>query len=163
METLHAEGDSPFEVKENGDNGDNGMKGDEELVYVDCPVDGCGEVLLLGEMEFHIELHAHEAGPNLDTELASSSDHSARPSTSSSSPSRSHRDAERQRRAESAVSSRQAKAISALKKLLKMPNSTSALSSRHRKDVKPAATTEASRGKRLGVSNTNVERRPGED
>lgn len=153
METLHAEGDSPFEIKENRD---NRIKADEELTYAECPVDGCGEVLLLDEMEYHIELHGLESGQNIESELASSTDHSAYASGSST-PSRSHREAERQRRTESAVSGSQAKAISAWKKLLRMPESTSTLSSRRRKDVKPAGPPDASRGKRLGVGSMRTD------
>jgi len=150
METLHAEGDSSFEVKENCNNGDSHVKADEELVYAECPVDGCGEVLLLDEMEYHLELHGLESGQSTEVEPASSTDHSAHASGSST-PSRSHREAERQRRTESAVSGNQAKTISAWKKLLRMPESTSTLSSRRRKDVKPTAPPDTSRGKRLGV------------
>jgi hypothetical protein len=88
MEMQHAEGQSPFVTHENGGDGHtsetatarstngNGRGNDqndgagsriaessqreEEHRYVECPVDGCGEVVRMDEMNFHLELHAEE-------------------------------------------------------------------------------------------------------
>ncbi|KAK0651970.1 peptidase family C78-domain-containing protein [Cercophora newfieldiana] len=154
MESLHPEGeDSPFVVKD--DDATDRSKADEDLPYAECPVEGCGELLPFDTMDYHIELHAAEAGADLDGEAGQSPSRDPHTGGSSSSgPSRAHRDAERQRRAESS----QAKAISAWKRLLRMPESSSASSSshskhHHRKDGKsPAATSDPVRGKRLGKS-----------
>ncbi|KAK3359268.1 peptidase family C78-domain-containing protein [Lasiosphaeria hispida] len=153
METLHPEGDSPFVAKDDDKDSAN-AKVDGEAQYAECPVEGCGEMLSLDEMDYHIELHADEAGTDLDGGLAQSAVHEARASTSSPSPSRAHREAERQRRAARAseVTSNQSKAISAWKKLLKMPDSSasSTLSPRRRQNTKPASKSDSTRGKRLG-------------
>jgi zinc finger-containing ubiquitin peptidase 1 len=156
METLHPEGeeDSPFVVK--GDDVTDSAKADEDLPYAECPVDGCGELLPFDAMDYHIELHAAEAGADLDGETGQSPNRDLHTGGSSSSgPSRAHRDAERQRRAESS----QAKAISAWKRLLRMPESSSSSASsshsskhHHRKDPKSSAPSDQGRGKRLGVS-----------
>ncbi|KAK0626678.1 peptidase family C78-domain-containing protein [Immersiella caudata] len=150
MESLHPEGeDSPFTVK--GDDGTVGTRADEDLPYAECPVEGCGELLPFDAMDYHIELHAAEAGADLDGEAGQSPIRDPHTSGSSSSgPSRAHRDAERQRRAESS----QAKAISAWKRLLRMPESSSSSSHsskhHHRKDAKSTTPSDPSRGKRLG-------------
>ncbi|KAK0720476.1 peptidase family C78-domain-containing protein [Lasiosphaeris hirsuta] len=159
METLHAEGDSPFVTKDS-DKDSAGVKADGggELQYAECPVEGCDEVLSLDEIDYHIELHADEADTELDRVVTQPAVHEARASTSSPSPSRAHREAERQRRAARAseVTSSQSKAISAWKKLLKMPDSSasSTLSPRRRQNAKPAAKPaskpDSTHGKRLG-------------
>src|SRR5690606_951139 len=95
METLHAEGESLFVSKE-VDNASNGIKGSDDPPYAECPVEGCGELLLLDEMEYHIELHAGEAGT--EAEFSQIQSNCAQAGSSSSSPSRSHRETERQRR-----------------------------------------------------------------
>jgi len=151
METLHPEGEeSPFVVK--GDDGSGSTRPEEDLPYAECPVDGCGELLPFDTMDYHIELHAAEAGADLDGEAEQSPDRDTHAGGSSSSgPSRAHRDAERQRRAESS----QTKAISAWKRILRMPESSSSSSHSskyHRKDAKPAVPSDPGRGKRLGVS-----------
>ncbi|KAK1760730.1 peptidase family C78-domain-containing protein [Echria macrotheca] len=157
METLHAEGDSPFVATGSRDNGSGSIKGgdEEDLPFAECPVDGCGELLSFDEMDFHIELHAGEAGTSPEPELAqppsSSSNQAPGASSSSSGPSRSHREAERQQTHSkpAASSSSQAKAISAWRKLLKMPDSNP-VTSRQRMDGASSAASDQSRGKRLG-------------
>ncbi|KAM7195993.1 zinc finger with UFM1-specific peptidase domain protein [Rhypophila sp. PSN 637] len=66
METLHPEeGDSPFTVKLDATNpstGNNVAADELDLEYIDCLVDGCGELLPRSEMDYHLELHAEEAG-----------------------------------------------------------------------------------------------------
>lgn len=155
METLHAEGDSPF-VSRGEDNASAGNKGSDDPPYAECPVDGCGELLLFDEMDYHIELHAGEA--ETDAEFSQIQSNCAQASGSSSSPSRSYRETERHRRTDKSVSNSQTKTISTWKRFLRMPASSSssassAVSSRHRKS--PKATTvpaDHATAKRLGVS-----------
>jgi zinc finger-containing ubiquitin peptidase 1 len=67
IETFHAEGESPFVVREsgqgrNGDLAESRVDGseDSEGNYVDCPEEGCGESILLVELQSHIDLHLAE-------------------------------------------------------------------------------------------------------
>lgn len=55
METFHAEAQSPSQVDEEI----FPAKGADDE-YVECPIDSCGEVVLMREIGFHIELHAEE-------------------------------------------------------------------------------------------------------
>lgn len=64
VETKHPEGgESPFIVKDDASvaavvslNGD----GDDDVEFASCPHDGCGEEILLTELESHIEMHRAE-------------------------------------------------------------------------------------------------------
>jgi zinc finger-containing ubiquitin peptidase 1 len=64
METKHPEGgESPFIVKDDASvaallslNGD----GDDDADFASCPIDGCGEEILLAELDSHIEMHGAE-------------------------------------------------------------------------------------------------------
>lgn len=63
METMHPEGgDSLFLAKDNASiaavvsDGDE----DEDPSFANCPMDGCGEVILLTELDSHIEMHGVE-------------------------------------------------------------------------------------------------------
>lgn len=147
METLHPEGESPFVVKE--DNAPENTEAAEDISYVECPVDSCGEVLLLQELEYHLELHSEESGDHLQDPAPDTG-----AETTPSGPSRAHREAERHRRSdhEPGHSDRQAKAISAWKRLLKMPgtSSTHRILSKRSHDEKTGG--HSTRGKRLGVS-----------
>jgi len=64
METLHAEGDSPFVVKDDASIAavlaSEYDQSPEETEYSCCPVEGCGEQLLWAEFDSHLELHAAE-------------------------------------------------------------------------------------------------------
>lgn len=60
METLHAEGDSPFVAKESASV--VAMVDREDCNYADCPVKGCGEMVLFSELDNHIEMHGEEDG-----------------------------------------------------------------------------------------------------
>jgi zinc finger-containing ubiquitin peptidase 1 len=64
METLHAEGDSPFVVKDDASIAAvlafEYEQNPEDSEYSSCPVEGCGEQLLVAELDSHIELHAAE-------------------------------------------------------------------------------------------------------
>ncbi|KAK5663075.1 hypothetical protein OQA88_6491 [Cercophora sp. LCS_1] len=155
---MHAEGDLPFVAKgEDGHVPDGiNLNETEDPPYAECPVDGCGELLLFDELAYHIDLHAGEV--ETDTELAQIQSDCTRASGSTSAPSRSHRETERHRRSDKAAGSSQAKAISAWKKLLRMPESSSSstssstMSSRHRKSSKTTAPSDHTAPKRLGKS-----------
>ena len=154
MESLHPEGDASFVDQGNNESLLDSARLDEDVPYVECPIDGCCEMLPVDVMDYHIELHADEDGTNLDGEVVQQQHHHGGPSggssSSSSGPSRLHREAERhQRRAESS----QARAISAWKRLLPYgsSSSSSSQSSRHRKDAKATPPADSVRGKRLGV------------
>ncbi|KAK0663987.1 peptidase family C78-domain-containing protein [Cercophora samala] len=150
METLHAEGDSPFLADQDRTSPPNGTGGstgnDDDPEYVECPVDGCGEYLLLSQVEYHLELHTEETDvqdhhPPPDPTASSSSSSPSSPSLSKSS----HKASE--------PSTRQSKAISAWKRLLKMPSSSSYSHHilRRRHDSKtPSDSDTKTRGKRLG-------------
>ncbi|KAK3903334.1 peptidase family C78-domain-containing protein [Staphylotrichum tortipilum] len=153
IETLHAEGDSQFVVK--GADPTPGAVPDEDCQYVECPVEGCAEVLQLPELDYHLELHSEESGDNLDPDQGTEAE--AETKTSAFGPSRAHREAERHRRAEpgSDKNDRQANTISAWKRLLKMPGSSSShsiLSSKRSHGEKHGGTGRPSRGRRFGTS-----------
>lgn len=62
METNHAEGKSPFALDEGLSNPE---KATDELngpgdAYVECPIDGCNEVVVRDELDYHLELHGDE-------------------------------------------------------------------------------------------------------
>ncbi|ORY72031.1 peptidase family C78-domain-containing protein [Pseudomassariella vexata] len=58
IETRHAEGKSPFVDETSAATVSEPSPDDEQ--YVECPIDGCGEVVTLTELDDHIELHAAE-------------------------------------------------------------------------------------------------------
>lgn len=59
METLHPEGDeSPFIARDDASVVALAADGNEK--YVQCPNEGCGEALLLTELESHVEMHEEE-------------------------------------------------------------------------------------------------------
>ena len=75
METQHPEDNSPspFTVQTGEDSASIAAvlalsvdtppsEQDENDDYASCPVDGCGEALLLTELDSHIEMHAEEQG-----------------------------------------------------------------------------------------------------
>lgn len=160
METFHPEGggdlNSQFGVEE--DDNASGRPGTaEDISYVECPVDGCGEILLLQELDYHLELHSEESGHHLQQESASvppvppAKTEMAPPSG----PSRAHRQAERHRRSdhEPEKNDRQAAAVSTWKRLLGMPVSSTAhkiLSSERPHDAKHTSSGHSHRGERLG-------------
>ncbi|RAL60179.1 hypothetical protein DID88_000803 [Monilinia fructigena] len=72
METLHAEGESPFVAKDSASV--IAMVDPNDIDYADCPVDGCGEMVLFSELESHIEMHGEEDGDmELDTPISQNS------------------------------------------------------------------------------------------
>lgn len=75
VEQFHSDGPSPFVV--NGDvNGlqapDAAARSSEEFQYVECPIDACGEIVTMAELNDHVELHAFEeaGGANTDAGAA---------------------------------------------------------------------------------------------
>ncbi|KAI5862841.1 peptidase family C78-domain-containing protein [Durotheca rogersii] len=60
VETRHAEGKSPFVVDGDEAAPEKDESPNEEDQFAECPVDGCGEVVTLAELEDHIELHGAE-------------------------------------------------------------------------------------------------------
>ena len=168
METLHAEGQSPF-VPLHGQDPVNGselgpshMQSSEHHRYVECPVDGCGEVLLLEDVDDHVELHAVEIDGDMDTDSqlqhvsprdSRAGDENMAPGAATPTTSRDRREREREREQDRQGQKspspaddpgrRQAKAIQGWKSIFHMP------SPRRRTDD---ASTEASiLAKRLGV------------
>ncbi|KAK0635188.1 peptidase family C78-domain-containing protein [Bombardia bombarda] len=168
MDTLHPEGVSPFAAVADPDAADLDANPDSEddAQYVECPIESCGEALLLAEMEYHLDLHAQEEADVSSTSPKQHGDHHRPPKptttpTPSSTPSSSlgaHREGHRHRHSGSpdwrSPSSTQAKAISMWKTIFRIPGSTVAASSsfssspRHRHAERPAP--EGGSGKRLG-------------
>lgn len=62
VESQHAEGGrSPFIVKDDASVAALvDLDASNDVEYVHCPVEGCGEDLLLAELESHIEMHEEE-------------------------------------------------------------------------------------------------------
>ncbi|KAL2128378.1 hypothetical protein VTI74DRAFT_9271 [Chaetomium olivicolor] len=154
IETLHSEGDSPFVVKE--DNSRNSAEAIEDSQYVECPVESCGELLSLQELDYHLELHAEEAVEDHQDRSVPPQEMGIESRPSHSGPSRDHREAERRYRSEHGTEKhdRQAKAVSAWKRLLRMPGSSTAyrILSKHAHDENQTTSSYSSRGKRLGKS-----------
>ncbi|KAH8598036.1 peptidase family C78-domain-containing protein [Bisporella sp. PMI_857] len=76
MEEKHSEnGHSPFVVKEGNSSISVMYSYDgKDPEYVQCPQDGCGEHVYLGELESHVELHDAENDDSENVSLADSSD-----------------------------------------------------------------------------------------
>lgn len=63
METDHPEGKSPF-VSDEGLSDPKNATDQVEVVgdgYVECPIEGCTEVVVRNELDYHLELHEGEA------------------------------------------------------------------------------------------------------
>jgi hypothetical protein len=73
METQHPEGgESPFLVNDDASIAAVMSLYDDEVKYASCPVEGCGEAILLTELDSHIEMHGAE-GEDTDLESEPSS------------------------------------------------------------------------------------------
>ncbi|KAF8859589.1 DUF1671-domain-containing protein [Acephala macrosclerotiorum] len=62
METQHPEnGESPFVVTDDASVAALvSLQDEDDVEYVNCPIEGCGEALLLTELESHVEMHEEE-------------------------------------------------------------------------------------------------------
>lgn len=62
METLHPEnGESPFVAHDDASiTALISLQDEQDVQYVHCPVEGCGEALLLTELDSHVEMHEEE-------------------------------------------------------------------------------------------------------
>ncbi|KAK1770663.1 DUF1671-domain-containing protein [Phialemonium atrogriseum] len=132
METFHAESQSSLDL-----NGEASPGKFEESEYIECPIEGCGEVLLLDEMDFHVELHAQEAELYSEPQELPASFKAEGPTPGPS----------RSRSPPPAVSSRQQTAIHAWRNLLAMPSSKRGASDGEKHSVISAA-----QARRLGRS-----------
>lgn len=139
METSHAEGKSPFVLDEGLSNPENATReldgpGD---AYVECPIEGCNEVVVRDELDYHLELHGDEAEDDA-TPPASESAPATATATSAHGPAENGGDGARRTRSakrrrsstaheafhefdEAAVHSSRKKAIFAWRNILAMP------------------------------------------
>jgi hypothetical protein len=133
------------------------LKEEEEGQYADCPIEGCGEILLLDEMDYHLELHDQEvvdiAGQDHVTakqeqqqQLHDAEEPRAGSSSSHHRSSPGHANRKDKPSTSTSSSSKQQTAISAWKHILNMPSS-----SRRLTDAEKRAAANAAPGKRLGV------------
>ncbi|EMR65501.1 putative peptidase family c78 protein [Eutypa lata UCREL1] len=142
IEKLHSEGKSPFIVdeREEGEEedpraaADNASNDEEERMFAECPIDGCGEVITLAELEDHIELHAAEEPSSVTGSL----DAARLGRLEENDPPRSRRQRDGDGDAEPAQSQRNAESIAKWKRILHMPSSSSSSSSAARKQPQGA-------------------------
>jgi hypothetical protein len=170
MESLHPDDDSPPSHLVNTTEDQfpqSGRDDDDDIEYTECPVDGCGELLTNEMIDFHAELHgAEDSRSNLNgKEAACPTQHLEARGSSSSGPSRSHREADRHRRAKAEGSSSKRPKFS-LRRFFRMPDyfsrhhdgapksrSKSGGKAGWRSKGKPSATSGVTAGlRRLGVS-----------
>ena len=156
MEKMHSEGKSPF-VVDDGDadrrqSTDSTSNDEEESIFAECPIEGCGKVITLAELDDHVQFHAAE-------ESASAGNLDGSPAGRSGSSSETRREGEhaRQRdhphhRAASHASSHQrnAESIPKWRRILNMPSYSSS-SSRTRPETSSRSSTDEELAKRLGV------------
>lgn len=139
---MHSEGKSPFIVdeREEGEEedpraaADNASNDEEERMFAECPIDGCGEVITLAELEDHIELHAAEEPSSVTGSL----DAARLGRLEENDPPRSRRQRDGDGDAEPAQSQRNAESIAKWKRILHMPSSSSSSSSAARKQPQGA-------------------------
>ncbi|KAK3373980.1 peptidase family C78-domain-containing protein [Lasiosphaeria ovina] len=186
MESMHAEGESPFVALDDDNASGSSVApandsdyGGEASPYVECPVETCSHVMRHEEMDAHLEHHAKDfASAAADAAAPSNAvpaahdhdpDHgrgASHPTGSPPSPGRSksargvgrhHHTPERK----SERSSRQATAISAWKLLLRMPGSgaSSSLSSKKKRQADQPEGPSARTTKRLGLGRYHDEER----
>jgi hypothetical protein len=152
METVHPEdGESPFVVKDDASIAALIAFDDEANdQYASCPVEGCGEALLLTELQNHIEMHEEEQDSGDDVSTGSSKKLKLEPEieaafdTKLSHALRNLEDVNERPASQSPSSDRQAAAKAAWKGLLKMPDSSS--------KAAQAASALKNPRRRLGVS-----------
>lgn len=132
METHHPDGKSPFVPDEGLSDPKNASDSQIDGAgdgYVECPIDGCNEVVVGNELDYHLELHAGEAEE--DAVSGEPQDPSSKGSTETSEEEPRARSAKRRRSSphrdasqdsdEAAARTRHNKAISAWKNIFSMP------------------------------------------
>lgn len=169
MESLHPDHDSPPPqlVNTAEDQLFQSSRGDDDdTEYTECPVDGCGELLTNEMIDFHAEMHGAEdssSNSNLHGKAAGPAEHLETRGARSSGPSRSHREADRHRRANAEGPSSSKHPKLSLRSFFRMPDyfahhhhHDGASKSRNKageKTSKSSATSGVSAGlRRLGVS-----------
>ncbi|KAK4229871.1 peptidase family C78-domain-containing protein [Podospora fimiseda] len=158
VETMHSEDESPFVVKDDAGKGRDSSPSPsaaktEEPLYAECEVEGCGELILLDQLDYHLELHSDETGEQPNSHEKSKASSSAPfPSASSSNRDREHHHHHRSSRDHEATA-HQSKAVSFWKNLFRMPvSSPSAQRVAKRCSDSNSGRAETSRLKRLGKS-----------
>lgn len=130
METYHPEdGKSPFVPDEGLPNPTNAAEDSDGAgdAYVECPLDGCTEVLVRDELDYHLELHSDEAEENNVASRTSTPNPSApqAPDESRSTPSSQEEESSDPPSDETYVEipkSKQQRAIAAWRNMLAMPS-----------------------------------------
>lgn len=167
MESLHPDDDSPpphLVTTAEDHLLQSTRDDDDDTEYTECPVDGCGELLTNEMIDFHAEMHGAEdssSNSNLHGKAAGPAEHLETRGASSSGPSRSHREADRHRRAKAEGSSSKHPKLS-LRSFFRMPDyfahhphdgASKSRSKAGEKTGKSSATSGVSAGlRRLGVS-----------
>lgn len=154
METVHPEdGESPFVAKDDASIAALVALDDEpDDRYANCPVEGCGEALLLTELQSHIEMHEEEQDSGDDQSSRSSKRVKLEPEieaafdTKLSHALRNLEDVNERTSSETPSSDRHAAMKATWKGILKMPDAPS--------KPEKAATASKSTRRRLGVSVT---------
>jgi hypothetical protein len=164
METLHAEGKSPFVTNDD----DASMAAmislaDEDIQYASCPVEGCGEGILLTELDSHIEMHSIEQGDNGSETESENEPDAKKPrlkkdvstafATKLSNALRNLDDSDKSSSVGTAAN-QQTKAKAEWKNLLRMPESSS--SANHMSPNNPQVASHGSHLRRLGVSLSSI-------
>lgn len=152
METVHPEdGESPFVAKDAASIAALVSFDDEPgEKYASCPVEGCGEALLVAELPSHIEMHGEEQDSGDDQSSRSSKRLKLEPEieaafdTKLSHALRNLEDVNERPPSETRSSDRHAATKAAWKGILKMPETSSKL--------EKTSTTSKSTRRRLGVS-----------
>lgn len=148
---MHPEdGESPFVVKDDASVAALlSFEDERDEEYASCPVNGCGEAIILTELQSHIEMHEEEQDSEGDHSSRSSKRLKLEPEMEASFDTklsyalRNLEDVNERPPSESASADRQATQKAAWKGLLKMPDTSSKTSQ--------SAPTKGSR-RRLGVS-----------
>ena len=156
IESLHAEPEDQLYSEQEKAQAST-SKEEEAGQYAECPIEGCGEMLLIDEIDYHLELHDQEvvdmdpagqdhAGKQEQQQQRQNEAEGTRSGPSSSRRRSSTGPASQKENHRASSSSKQQTAISAWKNILNMP------SSRRLTDAEKRAAATAVPGKRLGVS-----------
>ena len=111
LETLHAEGTSAFVAADAADEINLPHN------YGECPVDGCGEMILASEMTDHLELHAEQ-----DCVTVAGNADEDEGGTAAKRSSESHKEASTSTSSNRVVGEKQKSAVRKWKQLLLMPS-----------------------------------------